>query len=162
MESHSWEDHRVDRWALSAGILLAASVLFFMCGTLRADDGACVQFRINGVRNADGVIRVALFADEESYEARDRAAALLAPAAAVGTVTGAICSLPPGRYALSVFHDENENSVLDAGKLGIPKEGYGFSQGARGRTGPPPFRKVAFELPAGGDHSEEIKLLYWF
>jgi len=153
----------VRRWMpLVALFLLGSGAFFASPGAADADEGACVRFRIDSVRNADGVIRVALFADEESYEAVDRAAALMAPAAAQGTVQGSICSLPPGQYALSVFHDENENSVLDAGRLGIPKEGYGFSQGARGRTGPPPFKKVAFSLPAGGDHLEEIKLLYWF
>ncbi len=147
---------------LIAGSLLGFGLLLGSGGTVHADQGACVRFQVSAVRNATGVIRVALFADEESYEAVEAAAALRSPAAVKGTVQGSICSLPPGQYALSVFHDENENSVLDAGKLGIPKEGYGFSQGARGRTGPPAFRKVAFQLPEGGDHLEEIKLLYWF
>jgi uncharacterized protein (DUF2141 family) len=30
-------------------------------------------------------------------------------------------------YAISCFHDENRNKTLDMNWLGIPKEGYGFS-----------------------------------
>src|SRR6478609_4266517 len=32
-----------------------------------------------------------------------------------------------GTYAVSVIHDENENEKLDTGFMGIPKEGFGFS-----------------------------------
>ncbi len=42
--------------------------------------------------------------------------------------------IPPGRYALAVIHDENMNGKLDANWLGVPKEGYGFSNDAKGLT----------------------------
>jgi len=35
--------------------------------------------------------------------------------------------LKPGKYAVMVMHDENDNGKLDSNILGIPKEGYGFS-----------------------------------
>jgi len=35
--------------------------------------------------------------------------------------------IPPGTYALVVIHDENMNGKLDTNWVGIPKEGYGFS-----------------------------------
>ena len=141
--------------------LLLAGLLGTAPSPTRAGDGACVQLTISGVRSADGVVQIALFADEESYEKSTEAAAQVAPPAAVGTVEVPMCGLAPGRYALSVFHDENANRRLDTGRLGIPKEGYGFSQGARGRTGKPSFDKIAFDLAAGGTHAETIKLLYW-
>ena len=39
--------------------------------------------------------------------------------------------LPVGRYAVSVYQDSNNNGQLDRGIFGIPKEKYGFSNGAR-------------------------------
>ena len=33
----------------------------------------------------------------------------------------------PGRYAIAVLHDENENHKLDRNFLRIPKEGFGFA-----------------------------------
>lgn len=41
-----------------------------------------------------------------------------------------------GKYTISYFHDENNNKELDS-KFGIPKEGYGFSNNAKGNFGPP-------------------------
>ena len=36
-------------------------------------------------------------------------------------------TLPAGSYAVQVIHDENDNGKLDTNFLGIPSEGYGFS-----------------------------------
>ena len=49
-------------------------------------------------------------------------------------------------YAVSVFYDVNNNSELDTGFLGIPKEKVGFSNNAKGRFGPPKFKDVVFKL----------------
>jgi uncharacterized protein (DUF2141 family) len=57
--------------------------------------------------------------------------------------------IKPGNYAVSVLHDENQNKELDTNRLGIPKEGYGFSNNVTGIIGPPSFRKARFNGPAG-------------
>ena len=54
---------------------------------------------------------------------------LRAPAKA-GTMRFVVQDLAPGRYALSAFHDENDNGELDTNLLGIPSEGYGFGNDA--------------------------------
>jgi uncharacterized protein (DUF2141 family) len=36
-------------------------------------------------------------------------------------------NLPAGSYAVQVMHDENDNGKLDSNFMGIPIEGYGFS-----------------------------------
>src|SRR5574338_691219 len=56
--------------------------------------------------------------------------------------------VPTGRYAVSVFHDENANQKLDT-LVGIPKEGFGFSRNPVIRFGPPRFDKVSIELAPG-------------
>lgn len=58
--------------------------------------------------------------------------------------------LEPGKYALAVYHDLNDNSVLDKNFVGIPKEPYGFSNDFRPRFSPPTFEDCAFELPVSG------------
>ena len=54
--------------------------------------------------------------------------------------------LPPGDYALRVFHDENDNGVIDTNWAGIPSEAFGFSNGAMGRFGPPSFDDAKFRI----------------
>jgi uncharacterized protein (DUF2141 family) len=53
--------------------------------------------------------------------------------------------IPPGTYALAVIHDENRNGQLDTNRLGIPKEGYGFSNDAKGFFGAPSFSAAKFK-----------------
>ncbi len=54
--------------------------------------------------------------------------------------------LPPGEYAIAVFHDENLNNKLDRHALGYPLEAYGFSNNARGKFGPPKYDAATFQL----------------
>jgi len=52
----------------------------------------------------------------------------------------------PGKYAIRFFHDENQNEELDTNFLGIPKEGFGFSNDAMGKFGPKDFSEWLFEV----------------
>lgn len=66
--------------------------------------------------------------------------------------------LPEGTYAVSILHDENENSKIDKGFL-LPKEGIGFSNITKiGITNKPNFQKASFELKK--DSKITIKIIY--
>ncbi len=52
--------------------------------------------------------------------------------------------VPAGTYALVVLHDENMNARADYNWIGLPKEGYGFSNDARGTLGAPSFSQASF------------------
>jgi uncharacterized protein (DUF2141 family) len=54
--------------------------------------------------------------------------------------------LQPGKYAFKYFHDENKDEKLTTSFVGIPKEGFGFSNNAKGKFGPPSFDKMIFEV----------------
>ncbi|MCH8568181.1 MAG: DUF2141 domain-containing protein [Balneolales bacterium] len=63
-----------------------------------------------------------------------------------------------GLWAVRIFHDENKNGKLDTNFLGMPREGYGFSNNVRGRFGPPSFDSRLFE--ARSDTTISIKMIY--
>jgi uncharacterized protein (DUF2141 family) len=65
----------------------------------------------------------------------------------------------PGTYAVAVFHDENDNHHFDTNLLGLPKEGYGFSNDAAISLGPPAFEAVRMTVQPG-DNAVSIKLRY--
>ena len=58
--------------------------------------------------------------------------------------------IPYGEYAVSAFHDENDNSELDTNWIGIPKEGIGTSNNAKGRMGPPKYEDAKFNFDSDG------------
>ena len=53
--------------------------------------------------------------------------------------------IPPGTYALVAIHDENMNGKLDTNLLGIPTEGYGFSNDVKALLGAPSFSAASFQ-----------------
>lgn len=54
--------------------------------------------------------------------------------------------IPSEDYAIAIFHDSNTNGRLDQNFLGIPKEGYGFSENATALMSTPAFKKAKFTL----------------
>jgi uncharacterized protein (DUF2141 family) len=57
-----------------------------------------------------------------------------------------IPDLPPGKYAVGAFVDNNRNGKQDKNFLGVPNEIYGFSNNARGTFGTPDFAEAAFDI----------------
>jgi uncharacterized protein (DUF2141 family) len=70
-----------------------------------------------------------------------------------GKVVAIFRDVPAGAYAASAFLDENANSVLDRNLMGLPTERFGFSRGAVGRRGAPPFEEARISL---GDERQTI------
>ncbi|MDI6402100.1 DUF2141 domain-containing protein [Balneolaceae bacterium ANBcel3] len=63
-----------------------------------------------------------------------------------GNSTLFIEGLDEGVYAVRYFHDENSNKKLDTNVMGIPKEGYGFSNNAYSAFGPKGFEEWLFPV----------------
>jgi uncharacterized protein (DUF2141 family) len=59
-------------------------------------------------------------------------------------ITLTLDSLASGNYAVSLFHDENNNGKLDTSSFGIPVEKTGVSNNAKGAYGPPKFDDCRF------------------
>jgi uncharacterized protein (DUF2141 family) len=64
-------------------------------------------------------------------------------------------------YAVAIIHDENKNNKLDTNFLGMPTEGYGFSNNKTGVFGAPSFKDCSFDIGELSQKSISIKLKYW-
>jgi len=83
---------------------------------------------------------------ESSFAKTSEALASFRIKATLGSVGFTVHDLPPGKYAVTAYHDENGNGSLDFDPTGVPTEGYGVSNDARNPLAPPEFAKAAFEL----------------
>jgi len=54
--------------------------------------------------------------------------------------------LEQGKYSFRFIHDENQNNEIDLNWIGIPREGFGYSNNPRMTFGPPRFPKTLFDL----------------
>lgn len=55
-------------------------------------------------------------------------------------------NLPPADYAISTYHDINNNNILDRYFIGKPKEPYGLSNNVKPLFGPPNYKDCKFTL----------------
>lgn len=107
-----------------------------------------LEVGIERLRNARGVIRACLTRSPQHFpDCRGD------PNALKHTVPASVTRIrfagfEPGRYALTIIHDENANHRLDT-IMAIPREGFGFSRNPKVRFGPPQFNQVAVDLEAG-------------
>ncbi|WP_348771500.1 DUF2141 domain-containing protein [Azospirillum sp. SYSU D00513] len=129
---------------------LALLLSFALAGA--GADGAVaadLTVTVRGVANAEGSVLVAV-CTETTFLTPSCPYTGGAPARA-GEVAVTVRGVPPGRYAVQSFHDENGNTDLDRNFLGMPKEGLGFGNDAPIRMGPPGFEEsaVAVAEPSG-------------
>jgi uncharacterized protein (DUF2141 family) len=109
-----------------------------------------IHVEIAGLRNDKGQVLCSLFSSPGDFPTKTEKA--IGHSASVITDRHAVCEFSgvhPGTYAISVFHDENSNGKLDTNVMGIPREGVGASNGAKGHLGPPKFDAAAFRYPGG-------------
>jgi uncharacterized protein (DUF2141 family) len=132
-----------------------ASVLFSICvsigSTALADEAPApatprIVVEIGALRNAKGVVRCNLFASPDGFPKQPEKALMSAkaPSIANGRAVCTFENVKPGTYAVGYLHDENSNGKMDTNFLGIPTEGYGASNNARGSMGPPKWQDAKF------------------
>jgi len=105
-----------------------------------------IHVKILDIRNSTGTVACALFESEAGFPVEFLHSATKVMVMKVRK-TQARCDfedIPPGTYALAVIHDENMNGILDTGFLGVPTEGYGFSNDATALLGAPSFSAASF------------------
>jgi uncharacterized protein (DUF2141 family) len=108
---------------------------------------ADLRIHLVGLRNTQGSLRLSLYDSAETFLQADERLANV-KIARIWSNPMLICfaSLPPGTYAVTVHHDENNDGHINRNLLGLPREGYGFSNDAQGTLGPPSFAKAAVTL----------------
>lgn len=119
---------------------------------------ASLAVTVTGIKNSNGVVRLALcpagakFPDCGKQATRTETLPIEGGQARI-TLTG----LAPGSYAVSVFHDANNNNKLDT-FAGIPREGYGFSNNPAFQPRAPRFSETA--IAVSGADTANISLRY--
>ena len=106
-----------------------------------------IAITIVGLNNDQGSVRVSLFNQAEGFPSNHNYAYhILNLKIQEKEAKGEFEEIPYGDYAVAVLHDENGNGKLDTNLIGIPKEGVGASNDARGLLGPPKFSQAKFIL----------------
>ena len=105
-----------------------------------------IHVKILDIRNSTGGVACALFESSEGFpnEYLRYATNIMVIKVRDKQARCDFEDIPSGTYALAVVHDENMNGKLDTKWLGIPTEGYGFSNDAKALLGAPSFSAASF------------------
>ncbi|MBW1295935.1 DUF2141 domain-containing protein [Aquimarina litoralis] len=108
------------------------------------NDTNTIQIQISNIKSSEGTISIGLYNSEESFYKKTFKSKKVK--SEKGELIVTLENIPKGTYAISLFHDENDNNKLDTNLFKIPKEPYGTSNNAKGRFGPPSWEDAKFSV----------------
>jgi len=121
--------------------------------------GTPIHVHVYGIRNAHGTVKAVLYGpDPNTFLVKGRKADKEREPAEEGSMTLCVAAPTVGKYAVVVYHDENDNHKFDRNWIGLPTEGFGVSNGPTLFLAPPSFEESAFEVNGALTHVEvEVK-----
>jgi uncharacterized protein (DUF2141 family) len=152
--------HSATRPALISGALCVAVVLAvaFWTGASAQAPGK-LSVSVEGVRNDSGSVRCGLYSSPNGFREPGREMRGAVGQIKNGRATCGFSGLPHGTYAVAVFHAEHNETQMETGLFGKPKQGYGFSRNPSSTFGPPSFTDAAFDYK-GGELNLPVRLSY--
>ncbi len=122
-------------------------VLGLSLGSTSAFAGTIVVSPKTELRNSKGFFRCTLWSQGEGFpidydKADQRISAPISDAQSTCTFE----NVQPGKYAIALLHDENDDKKMETTPVGVPVEGFGFSNDATPMPGQTPaFQVAAFD-----------------
>ena len=157
---HTFTPLRSAIWAIP---LAAAVALSAMPAAARSEPAPahCVgdlsgkgwlNVEVTGVRNSNGLMAITIYdGNRQDRFLRSKGSLDVVRVPAQEGTTRACVKLPAnGIYALAVYHDEDASRKLNRSGLGMPTEGFGFSNNPPTIASLPAFSAVRLNVPRNG------------
>lgn len=134
--------------ALPPILLLAAATPSPLC------QGAAGEIRLEltiaAVASGQGNVTVVVYDNPGGFLERGGRLFKARLPARTGTLSTCLALPKPGKYAVAVYHDVDDDGKFDRTWVGLPAEGWGFSNDPPRSFGVPTFAEVAFTAGTGG------------
>jgi uncharacterized protein (DUF2141 family) len=123
-------------------------------------EGKLIHVHVHGIRNASGTVKAVLYGpDPKSFLVKGQKADKEREPAREGSMTLCVAAPDVGRYAVVVYHDENDNHKFDRNWIGLPTEGFGVSNNPSLFLAAPTFEESSFEVMGEVTHVD-VKMKY--
>jgi uncharacterized protein (DUF2141 family) len=135
-------------------------ILLFLPSVNYAQNGINLKITVTGLKDVGGKLSVNLFNTESGFP-EEAEKAYLYKTIDVNSESESVyfINIPAGLYAFAVLHDTNENGEMEKNFLGIPKEGFAFSNNYKPLVKSPSFSQAAFEL-GEKDTAVVVEMIY--
>jgi uncharacterized protein (DUF2141 family) len=150
---------------MKSGLLFIALLCW---GFIYQANAQKVIMTIEGIRNNDGVISLGIFQDQQQF-AQEKPAIDAETGRTLSLqfdktglqegVTTVEFDLKPGNYAIAVLDDENNDGKMNYNWLGVPLEGFGFSNYVSRGLRKPVYSDFSFDVTEG-ENRVVVKMRY--
>ncbi len=137
---------------LAAVTLLALPVL--------SQDQPTATIVVRGLRNDRGAVCGGIYSDRNVWTRVGGEVATCRAPIVHGTARCVIRAPSAGTYAFAFVHDEDGDARMDTDVFGMPQEGYGFANDARGTLGAPSFESASIVIGPSGSGTHTITARY--
>lgn len=131
-------------------ILIGVFILSGILSSL-AQEKHTITLEFEGMKSDKGDLYVAVYNTKDSFLKQPLKGTIIKVIDKKATVI--LKDITEGTYAVSAFHDVNNNKKMDTNFFRIPKEPTGISNDAKGFMGPPKYKDAKFEV------TKDVKLL---
>jgi uncharacterized protein (DUF2141 family) len=113
---------------------------------------ATLAVEISNIQSDDGQVGCSLFSKKEGFPSKpEKADAKTFVQPKAGQAICVFEDVKPGKYAVSVMHDEDKDGELKTSVVGRPKEWWGVSNNVPAeRFGPPKYESATFDHDGKG------------
>ncbi len=127
-------------------ILLTLAFFPFSSTALADSTAGTLTVNISNIQSDAGQIGCSLYSNKDGFPSEpEKAADQMFVKSKAGKATCVFKDLKPGKYAVSVMHDEDEDGELKTSMVGRPKEWWGVSNNVPPeRFGPPKYEAASF------------------
>ncbi|SFT86535.1 Uncharacterized conserved protein, DUF2141 family [Algoriphagus locisalis] len=122
-------------------------------------DLGTIELIIQETSSDDGVIQILIFDKDQGWpESLDKAWKMVTIPIKNGIAKKTIPDVPSGKYAITVFHDHDQDGKIRKNKIGYPVDSFGFSNNPSLLFGVPSFDKCSQKVSSGSTTRFEIDL----
>lgn len=134
------------RFLKLAGIFVSSLVVIFLLYSYRSPSGAELTIVIKNIKFAKGKMQIGLYNKKENFPIIGKEYKTLCLSVDAKEISHTVKNLPPGEYAIAVYHDVNADGKCNANFFGIPTESFGFSNNIKPFLSAPSFDDTKFRI----------------
>lgn len=156
-EKHKFKSREIEPILYDQSFTLRLSLSWFVGPILFAWAATCISHKamaqnhtveVSGLKKAKGTLCLSIFDSDKGFptDFEDSRLNLRKSVESLENIKFEIDDPELCRQiAVSIYHDENDNGKLDTNFFGVPKEGVGVSNNAKGNMGPPKFKDALYD-----------------
>lgn len=113
-----------------------------------------ITISVKNIKEVKGALHIAIYTNDTNWLSEEHYFKKIIVDVLENNVSHSLHHLPPGNYAISLFHDENNDGKMNMNWIGIPAEKFGFSNNPRVIMSAPSFEDALVTLKEKALHVE--------